>query len=79
MGIVDNCASENDSEDSIGTSHRIVLCDVCIPSNCDTDTTWSPTTANVRFSIRNRIKEVVNTEELIKMLELDFSENYREF
>lgn len=78
MGIVDNCTSENDSEDPIGTSHPIVLRDVCILSNCYTDTTWSPSTAHVRFSIRNRIKEVVNPEELTRMLELDFSENDRE-
>ncbi|XP_062618078.1 uncharacterized protein LOC134279668 [Saccostrea cucullata] len=31
---------------------------------------------NVVFSIRNKIKEVINPEEIVRMLEVDFSENF---
>lgn len=35
------------------------------------------TAKQVAFSIRNNFKEVINPEELTRMIELDFNENYR--
>lgn len=60
-----------DIRDPIGTSHRVVLRDVRIPTKPDLS---NHTTNRVAFSIRNRFKKVINPEELTRMLELDFSE-----
>lgn len=58
----------------IGTSHRIVLRVVHIPIKPDMS---GHTEKQVAFSIRNNFKEVINPEELTRMIELDFNENYR--
>lgn len=70
VGIVDPLSSVNE-EDTIGVSHRTLVCEVptnVVPS-CDHTSLDS-----VAFAIRTSIK-VVNPVDISKMLELDFSEN----
>lgn len=74
MEILDGCTHESDRNYPIGTSRCIVLRDVHIPTKPDMS---GHAAKQVAFSIRNKIKEVINPEELTKMIELDFNKNYR--
>lgn len=71
IGIVENDCSTEWDEDPIGISHRIVACDV--PTELCRSEVSRPD--HVVFSLRNKIKEVINPEEVVRMLEVDFSEN----
>lgn len=71
IGIVENDCSTEWDEDPIGISHRIVTCDVPA-ERCRSEVSRPD---HVVFSLRNKIKEVINPEEVVRMLEVDFSEN----
>ncbi|XP_062610192.1 uncharacterized protein LOC134271972 [Saccostrea cucullata] len=72
VGIMENDSSTEWEEDPIGISHRIVACDV--PTElCTSEASRQD---HVVFSVRNKIKEVINPEEVVRMLEVDFSENF---
>ncbi|XP_062609374.1 uncharacterized protein LOC134271140 [Saccostrea cucullata] len=71
VGIMENDSSTEWGEDPIGISHRIVACDV--PTElCTSEASRQD---HVVFSVRNKIKEVINPKEVVRMLEVDFSEN----
>lgn len=62
-------------EDFIGISYCIVVCDVFIEF-CRFEVLRLD---YVVFFLRNKIKEVINFEEVVRMFEVDFSENLNSF
>ncbi|KAK3726566.1 hypothetical protein QZH41_001952, partial [Actinostola sp. cb2023] len=62
IGKYKDAASDNDEEDNIGVSHRIISCEVTNPQ------------ASCYLSRRTKTKEVLNPLQVNKMFELDFSE-----
>lgn len=71
VGLIDATWEDVDN-DSVGISHHIVLKDV--PKDLSVPSDSRP--EHIIFSLRNRIKEIIDPNSLAKMFELDFSENY---
>ena len=69
VGLV-NCTWEDAEGDDVGTSHHIVVRDVA------NDLSMPGGSGHVIFSLKNKIKEVIDPHSIIKMFELDFNENY---
>ena len=66
MGLVNGTWDDDD----IRTSHHIVVRDVA------NDLFMPGGSGHIIFSLKNKIKEVIDPNGIIKMFELDFNENY---
>ena len=75
VGIVNPNGSEINDFDVIGTSHRILTCEVpSLSSDGQCQDGKTVTQDHVLFSFRTRIKELINPFSVAEMMDLDFSE-----
>ena len=73
MGVAETAWEDMDS-DNVGISHHIVVKDTARYLTLVKNVGPEPTL----FSLRNQIKEIIDSNSLIKMFELDFSEHHAE-
>ena len=69
MGLVKGTWEDADGDD-VETSHHIVIREAA------NDLSMPSGSGSVIFSLKNKIKEIIDPNSIIKMFELDFNQNY---
>ena len=73
IGIV-NPSLVEDQCDAIGTSHRVLACEVAPLLKSNREPGAAALQDQVLLSFRTRVKEIINPSQITDMMELDFSE-----
>lgn len=66
-------SEEDVDEDEIGFSHRLYTCETWEPLDPQVDAV-EPSKGACNFSVKTKVKEVINPFQVMKMFEMDFSE-----
>ena len=75
VGMISSDCDENVELDSVGVSHRTVVCEVKPSVASDDQAVINNDHNHVRFSLKTKGKEIINPVDVSRMMELDFVEH----